>query len=140
MTTAKLFLWIPVLVVSCAIDDAPAATGRGGSPDQPSGQGGTEISGFGGMGLTPSSGAAGVSGASGAAGGPWTTGGTGGPFTPGPCADLFSDDLYPTYELQIAPAEWDALVNDFNTMLQNVAVKKNYHPYHALAEFRVPLP
>ena len=138
--TARLFWLIPVLVISCTIDaPRPVTTGGGGSPDLPSGRGGADISGFGGAGRTPSSGAAGASGASGAAGtagGPWTIGGTGSPFTPGPCADIFTDDLYPTYELQIAPAEWDALVNDFNTMVQNITDKKNYHPYRALAEFR----
>jgi CotH protein/putative metal-binding protein len=132
--TARQFRLIPVLVVivSCTIDDPrPATTGGGGSPDPSAGRG--EISGFGGMSLTPSSGAAGAAGATGVAG---ANGGTGGPFMPGPCADIFADDLFPTYELQIAPAEWDALVNDFNTMLQNIADKKNYHPYHALAEFK----
>jgi hypothetical protein len=118
----------PILAVSCALDDPRPVPARGGAiPDPSAAGGGNPSSGGGGAAGSPGGGAAGTSGA--------ITSPTG-PFMPGPCADLFADDLLPTYELQIAPAEWNALVNDFNTMQQNIDAGRNYHPYHALAEFK----
>ena len=93
------------------------------------GLGGSAISGSGDRG----GGAVGDAGAGAIGGG---HGGAGEPFTPGPCADVFADDLFPTYELQIAPAEWNALLTDFYNMQQKVSAMQDYHPYHRLAEFR----
>jgi len=65
-----------------------------------------------------------------------STGGASGSGAPGACADIFSDDLLPTYQIQIAPADWNAIVNDFYTMQQNLNAGLDYHPYHPVAEFR----
>lgn len=62
--------------------------------------------------------------------------GSGGAISPNGCADVFADDKLPTYEIQIAQAEWDGLVTDFYSMAQNDALSLDIHPYHALAEFR----
>jgi hypothetical protein len=129
-----LSVLIPVLAVSCGIDDArPVRTGNGGSPERTPGAGGfggSSISGSGAHDGTDMTGAGAADGSS-RAGAPGS-----GPFMPGPCADVFSDDLFPTYQIQIAPAEWTALLNDFYNMQQNVAAGRDYHPYHTLAEFR----
>jgi hypothetical protein len=101
------------------------------------GFGGSAISGSGDRGGGAIGGAgAGSGGNSGALSGGGAGGRSNEPFTPGPCADIFADDLFPTYELQIAPAEWNALLNDFYAMQANIAAGRNYHPYHRLAEFR----
>ena len=73
------------------------------------------------------SGSGGSSGASGSAG----TSGTG-----NNCADLFSDDRITSYELQIAQADWDALVHDFYSMQQNDDLNLDIHPYHPITEFK----
>jgi hypothetical protein len=73
---------------------------------------------------------------SGSAGSGAAGGGIGGASGTGACADIFSDDQLPTYEIQIAPVDWAALVSDFQNMLANVAAGVDYHPYHPLAEFR----
>lgn len=115
-------------------DDLSARVGIGsqGGPSSAGGIGGTEISGTGGRAGAGATGTTGIAGWSG--GGP--IGGSGPPLMPGPCADIFSDDQVPTYELQIAQSEWDALMSDFRTMQQNVAAHDDYHPYHYLAEFK----
>src|SRR5205085_349272 len=64
------------------------------------------------------------------------TGATGGALAVGPCADIFADDLLPTYEIQVAPADWAALVDDFNSMQQNINAGVDYHPWHPLAQFK----
>ena len=121
---------------ACRIDDPrPIGLSNGGDVPEPvsgtGGLGGSAVSGAGDRG----GGAVGVAGAgAGAIGG--GHGGAGEPFTPGPCADVFAEDLVPTYELQIAPEEWNALLTDFYAMQQNVVAMRNYHPYHRLAEFR----
>ena len=69
-------------------------------------------------------------------GGTSGTGGGGGPRPVGACADVFADDLLPTYEIQIAQADWNALLNDFYSMAQNDALGLDIHPYHPLTEFK----
>ena len=115
-------------------DDLSARVGIGsqGGPSSAGGIGGTAISGTGGSAGAGATGTTGTAGGSG--GGP--IGGGGPPLMPGPCADIFSDDQVPTYELQIAQSQWDALMHDFRTMQQNVAAHDDYHPYHYLAEFK----
>jgi len=78
----------------------------------------------------------GMAGQGGSLGGGGSTGLTGAPAIAGPCADIFADDLLPTYEIRFAPADWTAIVNDFNSMQQNINAGLDYHPYHPLAEFR----
>jgi len=138
-TSKLLSVLILIAAAACRIDDRrPVRMGSGGSTDlQPSeaGVGGSTVSGSGGRGAADGTGTGAATGGPGS-GGAGASGGASGPFMPGPCADVFSDDLFPTYQIQIAPAEWDALLNDFYTMQQNVAAKQDYHPYHALAEFR----
>ena len=118
------------LGAACRIDDPRALPGNGAGPSGGAGFGGSAISGAANRG-GDGDGTAGSTGSVDGVGGR-----TDEPFTPGPCADIFADDLFPTYELQIAPAEWNALLNDFYSMQQNIAAKRDYHPYHNLAEFR----
>ena len=115
-------------------DDLSARVGIGsqGGPSSAGGIGGTAISGTGGSAGAGATGTTGTAGWSG--GGP--IGGSGPPLMPGPCADIFSDDQVPTYELQIAQSEWAALMSDFRSMQQNMAAHDDYHPYHYLAEFK----
>jgi hypothetical protein len=54
----------------------------------------------------------------------------------GECADVFSEDRVTTYEIQIAPSDWEGLVSDFYNMPRNDAANLDIHPYHPLAEFR----
>jgi hypothetical protein len=68
-------------------------------------------------------------------GGTSGTGG-GGPTPVGACADVFAEDLLPTYEIQIAQADWDALLGDFYSMAQNDALGLDIHPYHPLMGFK----
>ena len=103
------------LAVSCGDDlSHPAARRERGDP-QP-GVGGSIGSSSDGRGdagapsATDSGGGTGAGGMGGAVG-------TGGPA--GPCADVFADDLFPTYELQIDAADWNALLTDFNSMQAN---------------------
>jgi hypothetical protein len=57
-------------------------------------------------------GVGGAGGAGGVGGGPATsTGGGGG--APGACADIFDEALVPTFELEIAASDWDALVDEY---------------------------
>jgi len=102
---------------------------NGGTP-QPAGAGGSIGDGTGGHGEAGDQSTTGNAGATGIGG----AGGTGGP--PGACADIFADDLFPTYELQIDPDSWNALMNDFVSMQANRAANLDYHPYHTLAEFK----
>jgi hypothetical protein len=54
----------------------------------------------------------------------------GGPSFPEPCADLYDQDLLPTFEIEIAPAEWAALQSDCDALI------KQYRPivFHCGAE------
>ncbi len=137
---AKVFpALLLILAAACTIDDPrPIGLGGGGSPEPAPGSGGLGGSAISGAGAHAGAGIAGAGAATGASGGgvAGASGGNGGPFMPGPCADIFADDLFPTYQIQVAPAEWNALLNDFYTMQQNIAAGLGYHPYHALAEFR----
>jgi hypothetical protein len=110
---------VGILATTCG-DDKPAHVGIGS-------QGPSAYAGAGG--------GAGTGGAAGTTGG-GPIGGSGAPFTPGPCADIYSDDLFPTYELQIAPGDWSALLDDFYSMQQNAAAHVDYHPWHTLDEFK----
>jgi hypothetical protein len=76
-------------------------------------------------------GGAGTAGTSGMGG---SGGGAGTPA--GGCADLFSDDRITTYELQIAPTDWNGLVVDFYNMQHNDDLGLDLHPYHPITEFR----
>ena len=118
-----------VLAAAACGDDLrrpPLSKGNGTSPDP------NAISGSGGRGGAGANGDAG-SGAVGGTGGPLDTS----PLPPaGPCADIFADDLFPTYELQIAPAEWDALLQDFYSLDQNIDAKVDAHPYHRVDQFK----
>jgi hypothetical protein len=123
-------LLLPALAaVACGDSQrVPLSARNGGGPD--SGAGGSVISGVGGRGGGPTgSGTAGAGNTTPKEGGPFT-------FTPGPCADVFADDLLPTYELRISDADWAALMNDFDTMQVNSAAGLDYHPYHNVDEFK----
>jgi hypothetical protein len=92
-------------------------------------------------GMTGPGGSIGIgAGGHGASDAPGDPGGGAGSISPtggtGACADIFSDDLLPTYEITMTPVDWAALVNDFKTMQQNIAANQDYHPYHPVAEFR----
>jgi len=127
-----LFVVVGLLIATASCGDdvhrGLIATG-GGSPDPAAGQGGSVGSGAGDRGAIPPSGEAGSGGVSG-------TGGSGGPSVAGACADIFADDQLPTYEIQIAPADWTAIVTDFNSMQQNINAGLDYHPWHPLAQFK----
>jgi hypothetical protein len=128
----KARLWISaglVLAATSCGDDLgrpPLSNGNGGSPDP------NAISGSGGRD------GAGLNGGAGSG----TVAGTGGQLitgplpAPGPCADIFADDLFPTYELQISQAEWDALLQDFYSLDQNIDAKRDVHPYHRVDQFK----
>jgi CotH protein/putative metal-binding protein len=129
-----LFL-VPAVVAACAVGERlPLGAGSGGNPDDAPGTGGMSaaaISGSAGRGAGPS----GAVGGGAAVGGPGS-GGAGGALPALPCADLFADDLLVTYEITVAPRDWDALVLDFNNAQQNRAANLNFHPYHPVLEFR----
>jgi hypothetical protein len=123
-TKIQLLLGLILVAAGACGDDtqrAPLVPGDGGG-----GGGG----GGGGTGAAPSSGVGGA--------GPDATGnaGTGSSSPNGGCADLFSDDQVTTYEVEIAPADWDAIVMDFYNMAQNSAAGVDIHPYHPLAQFK----
>jgi hypothetical protein len=124
-----------VIAAATCGDDQPTrfAARNGGDPDAAgaAGAGGPAISGTGGRGGAASTSGSGTAGTGNVAGS-----GRGDPFTPGPCADVFSDDLLPTYELTIDPNQWAALIDDFYSMQTNHAANLDYHPYHNLAEFK----
>jgi hypothetical protein len=128
----KARLWISAALMlaatSCGDDmrRPPLANGNGGGPDP------NAISGSGGRGGAGLNGDAG-SGAMGGTGGALISG----PLPPpGPCADIFADDLFPTYELQISQAEWNALLQDFYDVQQNLDAKRDTHPYHRVDQFK----
>jgi hypothetical protein len=90
-------------------------------------------------GMTGPGGSIGVgAGGHGATGSPGDTGSAGSTSSTGTgsCADIFADDLLPTYEIKMTPVDWAALVNDFKSMQQRIAAGQDYHPYHPVAEFR----
>jgi hypothetical protein len=73
---------------------------------------------------------------SGAGGSGASSGSAGSSGTGSNCADVFADDRITSYELQIAQADWDALVHDFYSMQLNDDLNLDIHPYHPIAEFK----
>ena len=131
LAIARVLGFAATLAASCG-DDQPARPRAVNGGDPQPGVGGSIGTGSGGR---DDGGAPSTTGSGGAAGGGSAgTVGTGGPA--GPCADIFADDLFPTYELQIDAADWNALVDDFNSMQANRDANLDYHPYHTLTEFK----
>lgn len=57
------------------------------------------------------------------------------------CHGLYAQELLPTFELEIAPAEWAALVDEWenglvNEELEDQGLLDDYNPYHPLERFR----
>jgi hypothetical protein len=52
------------------------------------------------------------------------------------CPGLYAQDLLPTFELTIDPAEWQALEYEWANGLMNEEMGLDPTPYHPLAEFR----
>jgi hypothetical protein len=52
------------------------------------------------------------------------------------CADLFAPDLLPTFEIQIAPAEWSALQSEFADWMARQQQNLDLKPYHPLIQFK----
>lgn len=48
------------------------------------------------------------------------------------CADIYSQDLLPTFEVEIAPAEWDAIREEFLTRDERLAAGLDPHPWHPI--------
>jgi len=59
----------------------------------------------------------------------------GGEIDPWGCADVFSQNLVPTYEIEIDQAEWDGLIYDYNHRAENIMAGLDPKPYHPI-EFR----
>jgi spore coat protein CotH len=52
------------------------------------------------------------------------------------CADIFAQDIFPTFELQIAPDQWSALQMEYQTWMQRQADNLDLKPYHPLISFK----
>ena len=130
----RLRLWmfasLALLAAACGdnLQRRPITPGGGGSPNP------NDISGSGGRS------GAGLNDGAGGGAGTGTNGGVAGaagPLAPPmPCADVFSEDLFPTYEIQMAQSEWDGIVADFYDMQQNSDARMDVHPYHRLDQFK----
>lgn len=62
----------------------------------------------------------------------------GAPPTTGPraCPDLYAEEILPTFEIEIAPEEWEALEVEYATWRQREAAGLPRKPYHPLIAFR----
>src|SRR5687767_5932093 len=56
---------------------------------------------------------------------------------PRACDDLYSQDVLPVMELEIAPEEWTALQTEFTTWREREAAGLPVEPYHPVLSFRV---
>jgi len=58
------------------------------------------------------------------------------PRSPDGCADLYADDLLPTFELELEPAEWAALQDEFARPAEREAQGLDPKPYHPVRLFK----
>lgn len=52
------------------------------------------------------------------------------------CADIYAQNLLPTFEIEIAPSEWSALQNELATWMDRQAAGLDIKPYHPLIAFK----
>jgi hypothetical protein len=55
---------------------------------------------------------------------------------PRPCHPLYHEDVFPTFEIEIAPSEWAKLQGEFRSALQREAAGLPIKPEHPLLAFR----
>lgn len=48
------------------------------------------------------------------------------------CADLFAQDQLPTYDVEISPAEWSKLQDEFLHLTERLAAGLEKHPFHPI--------
>src|SRR4051794_34623708 len=52
------------------------------------------------------------------------------------CADIYAQDIFPTFEIQIAPEQWSAMQTEYQTWMQRQADNLDLKPYHPLISFK----
>jgi hypothetical protein len=57
---------------------------------------------------------------------------TDGGGSPTECPALFSQDILPSYDIEISPDEWAAVLGDFRDRAANQAAGNDIHPYHPI--------
>src|SRR5688572_23552467 len=55
---------------------------------------------------------------------------------PKSCPAIFSQDILPTFEIEIADAEWQALRNEYTNWQEREAAGLDLKPYHPLISFK----
>jgi hypothetical protein len=110
----KLFVLVGVCGLAAACGSSGDDPGDGGTADGRDGGGGD------GNGERPADG-----------GGPDT-----GPWQPKACPAIYAQDLLPTFEMEIDPAEWDEIVYEYYHWEEREAAGLDLKPYHPLIAFR----